>query len=215
METTEQIKSIIKSKRCKCRNITNNNICKNRIKFPYYIDNKICCLFHYKYYRECYVITIQSYYRGYRKRKIINYLYKKLPDDIQRKIIVNMRRDFYYKKYVNTIRKIVCKKIYTSSLPVFIEYLKNLDTREPSIINNTIFYLSNNHQTIINDYKLYIKYYSITKNNISYFMSNFYKHLNWACYQLKYSNYQNLFNIVCELKYSIENLLNINVNSES
>ena len=71
------------------------------------------------------------------------------------------------------------------------------------------------NQTIINDYKLYIKYYSITKNNISYFMSNFYKHLNWACYQLKYSNYQNLFNIVCELKYSIENLLNINVNSES
>jgi hypothetical protein len=215
METTEQIKSINKSKRCKCRNITNNNICKNRIKFPYYIDNKICCVFHYKYYRECYAITIQSYYRGYKQRKIINNLYKKFPDDIQRKIILNMRQDFYYKKYVNTIRKIVCKKIYASSLPVFIEYLINLDTREPSIINNTIFYLSNNYENIINDYKLYIKYYSIIENNISYYIHNFYKYLNGACYELKYSNYQNLFNIVCELKYNIENLLNININSES
>lgn len=211
METTEQIKS----KRCKFRNVTNNNICRNRIKSPYYINNKICCLVHYKYHTESYVITIQSYYRGYRKRKIINNVYRKLPDDIQRKILIDVRRDFYYKKYVNTIRKIVCKKIYASSLPVFLKYLRNLDTREPTIINNTIFYLSNNHETIINDYKLYIKYYSITKNNISYFMSDFYKHLNWACYQLKYSNYQNLFSIVCELKYSIENLLNINVNSES
>ena len=211
MESTEQIKS----KRCKFRNVTNNNICKNRIKFPYFINDKICCVIHYKYYRESYVITIQTYYRSYRKRKIINNVYRKLPDDIQRKIIVNVRKDFYYKKYLNTIRKIICKKIYTSSLPIFLEYLKNLDTREPSIINNTIFYLSNNHQTIINDYKLYIKYYSIIKNNISYFMSNFYKYLNWGCYELKYSNYQNLFNLVCELKYNIENLLNINIYSES
>lgn len=211
METVAQIKS----KRCKFRNVTNNNICKNRIKFPYFINDKICCIIHYKYYTECYVITIQSYYRSYKQRKLINNVYKKLPDDIQMKIIINVRRDFYYKKYVNTIRNIVCKKIYASSLPVFLEYLKNLDTCEPSIINNTIFYLSNNHQTIISDYKLYIKYYSIIKNNISYFMSNFYKHLNCACYELKYSNYQNLFSLVCELKYSIENLLNINVNSES
>ena len=211
MESTEQIKS----KRCKFRNVTNNNICRNRIKFPYYINNKICCLVHYKYHTECHVITIQSYYRGYKKRKIINNVYRKLPDDIQRKILINVRRDFYYKKYVNTIRKNACKKIYASSLPVFLKYLRNLDTREPSIINNTIFYLSNNHETIINDYKLYIKYYSIIKNNISYFMSDFYKHLNWGCYELKYSNYQNLFNLVCELKYNIEHLLNINVNSES
>ena len=34
-----------------------------------------------------------------------------------------MRRDYNYKKYVNTIKKIVCKKIYASNLPVFIEYL--------------------------------------------------------------------------------------------
>ena len=211
METIEQIKS----RRCKFTNITNNNICKNRVRFPYYVNNTLCCLTHYKYHRECYAIIIQSYYRSYRNRKIINNVYKKLPDDIQRKIIHNVRRDFYYNKYINTIRKIVCKKIYASTLPVFLEYLKNLDTRDSNIINDNIFYLSNNRETIINEYKLYIKYYSIIKDNISYFISNFNKYLRWVCYELKYSNYQYLYNIIYELKYNIENLLNLNINSES
>ena len=100
-------------------------------------------------------------------------------------------------------------------MPVFLEYLKKIDTRDPNIINNTIFYLANNHETIINDYKLYIKYYSIIIDNISYFMNDFYKHLKCACYKLKYSNYQYLSNIMHEIKYNIGNLLNINENSAS
>lgn len=39
------------------------------------------------YYHNKYAITIQSIYRGYKKRKYLNNIYNKLPDDLQNHIL--------------------------------------------------------------------------------------------------------------------------------
>ena len=96
--------------RCKCRNLTNNNICKNKTRNPFYINEKPICHFHYSYYRIVYALIIQKYYKGYKQRKILNNVYKKLPEDIQRKIVKIIREKYYYNNYITLIGNIVEKK---------------------------------------------------------------------------------------------------------
>ena len=85
--------------RCSCRNSTTDKICKNKMRNPFYINKKPICAFHYSYYKTEYALTIQRYYKGYKIRKLLNNVYKKLPCDIQ-KIIVKFVREphYYYKK---------------------------------------------------------------------------------------------------------------------
>lgn len=77
----------MKAQRCQCKNITNNKICLHKSKNLFIINNKKYCTFHMNYYHNKYAITIQSIYRGYKKRKYLNNIYNKLPDDLQNHIL--------------------------------------------------------------------------------------------------------------------------------
>ncbi len=97
--------------RCQCRNVTNHKICAHRSKNMYFIERKRFCTFHLNYHMKRYATIIQKFFRGYNHRKLLNIIYKKLPHDIQRKIIYYIREDFHYQKYINVLKKIINKKL--------------------------------------------------------------------------------------------------------
>lgn len=59
------------------------------------------------------VTIIQKIYRGYKCRRILNNIYKKLPDDLKSYIIHKyLRRDYYDYLYNKNLSTIINKKIY-------------------------------------------------------------------------------------------------------
>lgn len=142
--------------RCKCRNITNNKVCKRKAYKLYSINNIIMCNLHYKYYFGKYVIIIQKYYRGYKNRKTLNNIYKKLPYDMQYIISKFIREEHYYNNYKKVLNNIIFKKIniIISSL----NYNYNIDLNVPFTY---LHYINNNYKSIEHAYKLYSKYKSI------------------------------------------------------
>ena len=74
-----------------------------------YVNNKQYCWCHYNNYTRDSIIMIQSAYRGYKCRRYLK-IYKKLPDDIQIIIKRKISSEFYYKKYCNSIYKILYKR---------------------------------------------------------------------------------------------------------
>ena len=84
--------------RCRCRNITNNKICLKKCRTLYYVKDKLYCNNHFQYYMTIYTIKIQSLWRGIKHRKIMNIIYKRLPDDLQYKILYFVKRDTYQKR---------------------------------------------------------------------------------------------------------------------
>ena len=101
----------VKKRRCQCKNITNNLICKNKFYKFNILNNKKFCTFHYKYYSNYYATIIQKIYRSYKCRKIINNIYIKLPNDLQNKIINYIREKYYYQKYLKKLDTLVSKKL--------------------------------------------------------------------------------------------------------
>jgi hypothetical protein len=142
--------------RCQCRNITNKKICANRSRNMCTIYGKRHCTFHLKYYSNLYVTIIQRYYKGYKQRKLLTNIYKKLPDDIQRKIIFNIRQDLFYEKYTTTIYNIISKKIDSH-----LDYIHN-NNNSFSIIH----YLLENQKYIQYVHNLYRKYNQIFKYSV-------------------------------------------------
>ena len=63
-------------------------------------------------------VKIQKYWRGYKARRIAK-IFKKLPIDIKLIIFNKVRQGHYYKRYKNTISKIVCSK-FTADLQDYI-----------------------------------------------------------------------------------------------
>lgn len=202
--------------KCKCQNITNNKICKNKMKNPFYINNKPICKFHYSYYYEKYVLIIQKHYKSYKQRKIINNIYKNLPCDIQNKILYYVNEDYYYKKYLKTITNIVEKKIIN-----VINFIQDkLDIIIHEIANPLkmfeIYNYFNNHDNITNIYKilgLYEKYYHILEdeealvNILSKFQLDFSSYITI----LESSNYIEFYYLLNSLYYKINNYINPNI----
>ena len=150
--------------RCQCRNITNNKICANRSKNMYLIKNKRHCTFHYNYYRYNYTIIIQKYYRGYKTRRLLNNIYKKLPDDIQDIISYYIREDFHYKKYITILKKIINKKLYEWDR----QYWYTAGWGDEILINTIEerFTEINYHYNLFNKYKTIIEDNTINKMHI-------------------------------------------------
>ena len=139
-----------KALRCQCRNITNNKVCAHKSKNSYIIDNKRYCFQHYRYYMTYYTLIIQKHYRGHKQRNILNNIYKKLPDDIQYKIVKFIRSDIYYKKYINTLGKILEKKLNNFiNIKLRHEYSINYIFENMNLIEK-YFYLYNKYYTLIN-----------------------------------------------------------------
>lgn len=138
-------------------NYTKNIISKKRgkEKIDFIIDNKKYYTYDLNsiYYYTNNVIIIQKYWRSYKKRIFINKVYKKLPNDIQNKILFYVRENYLIKKYHhNIIKNILSKKLKITD----ILYLK-FYTGDQKIID----YQNNKLKNLIYIFKLYNKYYSI------------------------------------------------------
>ena len=57
--------------------------CK-KYKYPLFrLSNKLLCTNHSSILYNSYIVTIQKIYRGYKKRKCLNNIFKRLPRDLQ------------------------------------------------------------------------------------------------------------------------------------
>ena len=196
--------------RCKFRNITDNYICKNRIKNPFIINNKILCKLHYKYYYNDSALTIQRYYKGFKQRKILNNIYKKLPTDIQYIVIDYMREEIYYKNYLKTIGNIVEKKILNTIKYFYDEILNEININDNELMYQIFQKLFLNEDYIVNNFKLYTKYYYVLKNknmlNKSILIE--FQQLLYDNVQLLHlTNYIEFYNLLFKIQYKIEQYL--------
>lgn len=193
------------------RNINRKN-CKNKhiykTKPLYEYNNKNIYIFNYNSYLRKFAIIIQSFYKGYKQRKLIKNIYKKLPDDIQYKIIHNIRQDYYYKKTFKTIETILINKLKKFSCNIFAEY------DEDQFIHFKYFeYVNNNREYIIYIYKLYLKYSLILSNNFiknSYHLTDNLILMNFKIDDYKYSIFNaytnNIYEVTCATYSILEKL---------
>ena len=144
------IKNFEKPVRCQCRNISNNKICLKKCRTLYMVEKKLYCNNHFQYYMNGYTRKIQSLWRGFKQRRMMNVIYKRLPEDLQIKILYFVKRDTYQKRYIEKIKNIVQKRISSIAFRSIYDY-KN-------ITNSYILYRSDN---IINVCRLYNKYYKL------------------------------------------------------
>ena len=118
------------STRCACMAKTTNRKCKK--SFSFIVNKKKYCYIHAQLAHNKFVITIQRVYKGWRQRKLLNVIYKKLPDDIQRKISWYVREPYYIKKYQVAIQLFLTKKAREHLDNTFINYCK-LFKQNPNI----------------------------------------------------------------------------------
>ena len=153
------------SRRCQCKNVTNNLICKNKSNNLYTLFNKKYCSYHYSYYTKRYAINIQKIFRGNKTRKNIKNIYMNLPDDIQRKIVYYIREQHYYNKYKNVMRKIVYNKL--SKFEYFMNHSEGMQysdyalSRYNELLISYITFIYENLNYIETNYDLYLKYRDI------------------------------------------------------
>tara|TARA_Y100001970_G_C14240787_1_gene864791 strand:+ start:1342 stop:1992 length:651 start_codon:yes stop_codon:yes gene_type:complete len=144
-----------KAKRCNCRNTTNNKVCSKKSKTLYNVDNKLYCINHYRYYRNSYATKIQSIYKGYKQRKLINIIYKRLPEDLQYKILYYVKRNTYQKRYIKKLKDILDNKFMELYNDIFnIYYLYPLN-------NKFSYNIIKNKDKILQKCYLYNKYFEI------------------------------------------------------
>ena len=206
--------------RCKCINLTNNNICKNKTKNPFYINKKPICYFHYSYYRSNYVIIIQKYYKGYKQRKLLNIIYKRLPDDIQRKILKIIREKYYYNNYIKLIGNIIEKKI-NNTLSCIENKLNIIDTTNPYLMEELYNYFNCNNENFYKNFKLYSNYYYCLKkkyeleknysNELEKNYSNFMRKFYFKIIMLENNNYQKFYYLLTTIYYKIDDYFNLEI----
>lgn len=128
------------------------------------------------------IIKIQKIFRGYKTRKKIDNIYKKLPKDIQNIILNYINLPIYYNNYYKVLRNIINKKIYkllyyNHNNKLTIDYINNCFyyiNKYHFIMNineiKILFVLADDLQSIINNYIYnYVNYQvdiSIWNNNV-------------------------------------------------
>ncbi len=145
------IKNFDKSVRCQCKNISNNKICLKKCRILYMVEKKLYCNNHCQYYRNVFVIKIQSLWRGFKQRRMMNVIYKRLPEDLQIKILYFVKRDIYQRRYINKIRNIVELKLGN----IYFNAMNNYQDRKLS------YFVINNEKELLKVSRLYNKYYKI------------------------------------------------------
>lgn len=141
--------------RCQCRNITNKKICRKKGKVLYMVKNKLYCKNHFHYYRDIYALKIQSVWKGLIQRRMLDKIYKRLPDDLQYKILYYVKRDTYQKRYIKIIKKAVEKRIIAIPSGLISNY---------NDIENT--YIISHVDNISNVCRLYNKYHLLIEGTI-------------------------------------------------
>ena len=163
--------------RCTCKTIKNLR-CKNSI-----------CAFsqcwshlNQKYYKH--INTIQRIWVGFRTRRMYNIIYKRLPTDLQHKILFYVRENLLIEKHHhNIIQKIMHKKITNT--------FKNGKSFTPLINLNNLFILyklANKYFTTLNsnDITILFKKAGILVNNLysTMLLDEFFEDVQFFLYQI-------------------------------
>ena len=164
------IKKFEKPIRCQCRNIINNNICIKKSRTLYMIEKKLYCNYHCQYYINVFIIKIQCLWRGFKRRRMINVIYKRLPEDLQIKILYFIKRDTYQKRYIKKIKNIIELKIDNFYYDVLIR-MNNYYDRKLS------YYVIDNQTEALKVSYLYNKYYIILHEKYRLMMVRLMKNL--------------------------------------
>lgn len=172
--------SLEKPVRCQCRNISNNKICLKKCRTLYMVEKKLYCKNHFYYYRNVFATKIQSLWRGFKQRRMMNVIYKRLPEEIQYKILYFVKRETYQRRYINKIKNIIEFKLGN----IYFDAMHNYHDRKLS------YFMINNEKEVLELSRLYNKYYKILSEEYRFLMKKIIK---------------NLFRIV----YSTENLVAI------
>lgn len=201
--------------RCQCKNITNNLICKNKMKNPNYFIGKKFCNFHYNYYTNKNATIIQKFYKSYKCKRYVNNIYKKLPLDIQNIINYKIREQHYIDKYHNVIKNIIITKMIK-----FIDYM-NKNINNINLYNNEyIISVFNNYKYIEKHFYLYSKYKIILFHKSLENYKLFKISLNRYNYNIKTASAQyekkifnafssHIFDVVNALSYRLNNYINV------
>ena len=155
------------SVRCQCKNITNNKICLKKCRILYNIENKLYCNNHCQYYINNYVIKIQSLWRAFKQRKMIIIIYKRLPEDLQIKILYFVKKDTYQRRYITKIRNIIQLKLENIYIGAMINYHDR----------NLSYFVLNNEKQVLQACYLYDKYYKIINEEYKFSMIKIIKYL--------------------------------------
>jgi hypothetical protein len=156
---TKKSNQRIKCKKFSSFNILNRSYCNihaNHIfKNNALIIQKIYRGYKIRKYIKNNALIIQKIYRGHKIRKYIKNIYKPLPDDLQKKIIFYIRKNYLIKKHhYNIIRNILDKKLEYN-------YIENLEFGQ---INYTIIPYEEqikNIKYLTYLFYLYNKYYKL------------------------------------------------------
>lgn len=101
------------SKKCSCNVLDTDTRrfrkCKKNYNKIHHNGVKYCTL-HYNYYIAPYAIKIQTVFRGYKQRKLINKI-KELPDEIRCRILFYTRQDLFYKRYLDNLSNVIINRI--------------------------------------------------------------------------------------------------------
>jgi hypothetical protein len=151
-----------RSYRCSVYNSSRNNVCKRKMKSPKKIHNKNLCAMHYKLACTKTAIVIQKNYKGHRIREKINNIYKKLPCELQYRILFYIKQDHYYNMYLKTIGRIAENKIVNGLNLVSNNLYVILS---PTYLDNLHTYLTNNKEDLLHILNMFLKYYSVIKDN--------------------------------------------------
>lgn len=178
------------------------------------------------YYSRLYninsIITIQKTWRGYKSRKIINNIYRKLPCDIQLKIKHIVSNQYYINKYNNSVIKIIYKRLdrlidtisridifdfnhmYDSyvniinTIILYVKYINHIDEDKRFTINSLIMYFYDILIVILTE-KLYI----INKKNYLKYQKRYRLNINYDNELIEYINKKN-YEILYMTIYTIE-----------
>ena len=161
------IKNFKKPVRCQCRNISNNKICLKKCRTLYMVEKKLYCNNHSQYYRNIFAAKIQSLWRGFKQRRMMNVIYKRLPEELQIKILYFVKRDTYQRKYINKIRNIIQFKLEK----LYYNAMNNYQDRK------LCYYVINNEKEVLEVSRLYNKYYKILSEEYRFLMIRMMKNL--------------------------------------
>lgn len=122
------------------------------------------------------IIKIQKTFRGYKTRKKINNIYKKLPNDIQNIVLYYINLPIYYNNYYKKIKNIIYKK--TKNL-LYYNYNDNDNYNDKLSIDyiDKCYYYINKYHPIININEIKILF--VLNNELKFIVNNYiYNYLN-------------------------------------
>lgn len=202
--------------RCQCKNSINSKRCLRRCQMIYHFENKYYCLQHYQIILNKYALMIQKIFRGFKHRKLVNKIYKNLPDDIQYKILNFVRQDYYYKRYKNRLNIIIAIYMYKFEL---YHFTSPYYYRSTNRLNFCIDYIVNNLQMITKLGNLYQKYYSILDIYIKDDFSEIVKQIGNTVHQYEYmisnATMSHKFDIAYNLFFKLDVIANTSTSLSS